>query len=675
MAAAGGAAAGAGAGAPAGAIAEAAGSGPGWGAGLVGWLGAEGRLAAVRRGAEEVAAGRGEGGGLCVAVDARRAAAWGHDLGVELLAAPHRLEQEISEWLAAELDGRAGPLELGVTVRPFAPDMPLKSVRALLSEQSSVALRGAVLVEGLIVAEAAPSQRMKVCFMRCGRCSREAGLFLPLGPAEELQREVRDWCCGVNLETYEEDPSSRIYEVTKAVLLAPLDMPGGQSPACEPLEVVLGKEMAAFSLGDVVRVLGHPRMLERGGGATGPPREGTRFERRLVLYAINAEAAPPRVRMEAQLATVRAAASSHKALHGPGTSTSQPRQPLAPPAIVATACDLAAVTGLREGTAAALILSATSLLGGGPPLNVLVSTAAPADAVLGRRLREAARLLLPFNERLRPLRQIPLADARPDAHGKKAATSWCHAGQASRAAGGGLLASLDSIQSKAEAERALHEISQLQSARSAQLKPNFVLWAHAAKSGKDGLLPPHAGGGGGASAFQIVSFEESADLYLFDEMDEGECARFHVELMEHMFNLAPAGATAHATLLQIHGEPDAASSFTAATEITPQGEALVREYFLLARASSPAGASAAQLSSVEVMLTMAAASARFDGRRAAEAFPDCALAVHLADTSNHALRGASLWGARAGEGPLPSALARAAERLGAPPPPLGAPAA
>ena len=302
-----------------------------------------------------------------------------------------------------------------------------------------MALRGTVLVEGLIVAEAAPSQRMKVCFMRCGQCSREAGLFLPLGPAEELQREVREWCCGVNLETYEEDPSSRVYEVTKAVLLAPLDAPGGQTPACEPLEVVLGKEMAAFSLGDVVRVLGHPRMLERGGGTAGPPREGARFERRLVVYAINAEAAPPHVRMEAQLAKVRAAASRHKALHPPGspTSTSQPRQPLAPPAIVATACDLAAVTGLSENTAAALILSATSLLGGGPPLNVLVGTTAPADAVLGRRLHEAARLLLPFSECLRPLRQIPLADARPDAHGQKAATSWCHAGQASRTAGGG----------------------------------------------------------------------------------------------------------------------------------------------------------------------------------------------------------------------------------------------
>ena len=622
-----------------------------------------------------------------MAVDARRAAAWADGLGAEVLAAPHRFEQEISEWLAAELDGAPGPEELGVTVRPFTPDMPVEGVRALLSEQSTAAQRGTVLVEGQIVAEAAPSQRMKVCFMRCGRCRREAGLFLPLGPAEELQREVRDWCCGVTHETYE-DPSSRIYEVTKAVLLAPLDAPGVQSPACEPLEVVLGKEMAAFSLGDVVRVLGHPRMLERGGGGTGPPREGTRSERRLVVYAINAEAAPAHIRMEARLATVRvAAAARHRALEGAPGPSSQLRQPSVPPAIVATACDLAAVTGLREETAAALILSATSLFSGGPPLNVLVGTDAPADAVLGRRLSEAARLLLPHSKRLQPLRQSPLADARPDAHGKKAAFNWCHAGQASQAAGGGLLASLDSVQSKAEAARALHEIWQLQSARTAQLKPNFVLWAHAAKSGKDGLLPPHAAGGSGTSVFQIVSCEESADLHLFEEMDEGECAQFHVEVMEHMSGLFQAGAAARAALLQIHGEPGAAPRSPAAEEITPEGEVLVREYFLMARACSPAGASAAQLSSVEAILTMAAASARFDGRRAAAASPDCALAALLADASSHALRGASLWGARAGAAgggsprpsPAPPSASGGPRRPPAPPrpdapPPAPAPA-
>ena len=159
-------------------------------------------------------------------------------------------------------------------------------------------------------------------------------------------------------------------------------------------------------------------------------------------------------------------------------------------------------------------------------------------------------------------------------------------------------------------------------------------------------------------------------------MDEGEFAQFHVELMEHVPGLSQAGAAARAALLQIHGEPGAAPGSPAAEEITPEGEVLVREYFLMARACSPAGASAAELSSVEAILTMAAASARFDGRRAAAASPDCTLAALLTDASSHALRGASLWGARGpGEGPLPAALARAAERLGGPPPPPGAPAA
>lgn len=61
-----------------------------------------------------------------------------------------------------------------------------------------------------------------------------------------------------------------------------------------------------------------------------------------------------------------------------------------------------------------------------------------------------------------------------------------------------------------------------------------------------------------------MSCEESADLHLFEEMDEGEFAQFHVELMEHVPGLSQAGAAARAALLQIHGEPGAAPGSPAA---------------------------------------------------------------------------------------------------------------
>ena len=219
--------------------------------------------------------------------------------------------------------------------------------------------------------------------------------------------------------------------------------------------------MTEFSLGDAILVLGRPRLLERQPACQ--PRDGSRYERKLVVYATNAELAPPQMRMEKRLDLVWAMPPACKALPG-----SPQRPPSESPTILSTACDLAALTGLREGTAAALILSASSLTGCGAPLNLIVATAAPADSVLAGRLRQAADLLLPFSEIFRPLQQVSLLDGRLDFHEKKAATSWRHSGQASRAQGGGLLLSLDGLRSKTEVTRVLHELLQHQRARVAQ---------------------------------------------------------------------------------------------------------------------------------------------------------------------------------------------------------------
>jgi len=611
--------------------------------------------------------GGGGGGGLVVRVDAKRAEAWAPGLGAALMAEPHTFAQELSEWLSVELSGgRVPPEAFEVSVRPVAPPLPLESVGAVVCRQSAAALREAIYVAGMVVAEASISQRVKVCCMRCTQCSKElSAKFLPLGPPGELQNEAHGWCCGVGPEAYEEDTHSRTYAETKAVLLGGLHA-GAWEQACEPLEVVLEGEMTEFSLGDAILVLGRPRLLER--QPVCQPREGSRYERKLVVYATNAELAPAQMRMEKRLDLVRAMPPACEAL--PGSPQCPPSES---PTILSAACDLAALTGLREGTAAALILSASSLIGCGTPLNLVVATAAPADSVLAGRLRQAAALLLPFSEILRPLQQCSLLDGRLDFHEKKAATSWRHSGQASRAQGGGLLLSLDGLRSKAEVTRALHELMQHQRARAAQGRGFPVLWAHAAKSDTDDLLPQHVASG----AFQgfVVCSEDSDDMHTLEDMDEAECAQFSVELLQHMVALTRSALATGGALSQL--PLDGCRTVLPIPTITPEGEALVREYFLIARANAPAAGTGAHLGEIGDIMAMAAASARFDGRSQAEAWPDCALAALLADAGSRALRGASLWGGEAvrpGEA-LPAAITRVAERLARPLAPLGAPGA
>ena len=507
----------------------------------------------------------------------------------------------LTEWLAERVGDEfpaATIHHFRVQVRPLAGRLPCSSF-ASLRENAGERDGDLVKVWGTVVAVAPAETRP---------WSRESQCKVCLKARDDIHFGHDDgarWCCSESLLNY--DTADKSYFERRRVLLQPLGpsaAPRAQRFQVQhPLLVLLSDEEMEHGVGSRVAVLGRLAVA-----APSRASVGAAFCKGMELHALSVVPVRP-----AAVLRHRGALWSAR---GPGDA------PTAAADIVSAAASMSLFTHLSDTATCALLLAATAHLlciSGAPaaqPLNVLLLTSTPSDPLTFRGLQQVAAVVLPDHRVL--AQKLPLADT---AH-----AGWTFGGCLSLAGRGLVLFDVDGLLA-AGPRRQLAEALAAEHSRAKERK--MMAWAVQRK-------PPFAD-----QDAKPVAVPAYADLVIRDR--PGDCPPEQVlDRDEILLHQAPFAASLARHAAAVCERP--------AAVLPDAGLAYLRKYYLLARRQAEQSRSGFNLTGVEVLVQVARASAAFHLRDEVLPFPDCALAILLADQSAHNRNEgavfAGLWGSR-----------------------------
>jgi len=287
------------------------------------------------------------------------------------------------------------------------------------------------------------------------------------------------------------------------------------------------------------------------------------------------------------------------------------------PCILAAGETLARLFPFTDLACAALLLSALGVVAAGsrgtPDLDqedsacgavaVTLLTPSPGCPRTERALREVAWMVLPTHACISP--NVPMANYGDD---KK----FLYAGDVACAAGGGLIVDWDVLSKRQQ--------NQLESLlQGSAVRDSVAVWSQRHRGDRVSKGSP--------LDTLVISMACQEDELFEDSAAPTESRRVKMMLQRHIVHAARANSEAPATLSE-------------------EGMAMIRKYFMLARTAAT-GSPATTFTTLRTIVRTAISSAVFHKRWAAVPYPDCALAIALADQSLHSRGGCavlSCWG-------------------------------